>query len=81
MSEFVFRSGKHKGRSLQIVQAIDPGYFAWIKENRPEMLEESKEKKKPMKAAPRIEPPEVSSGAKSAIQPNLNFWNEKGGIH
>ena len=38
----VFRSGKYKGQSLEVVKQINPGYIRWIRENRPEMLVERK---------------------------------------
>jgi hypothetical protein len=76
MSEFVFRSGKHKGKSLQLVKKIDPGYVEWVRENQPKMLEEYKPKPKPTEPAPRREPPEDSEVPESSLKPNTNFWNE-----
>jgi len=37
-----FRSGKYAGLSVAHVQQIAPWYIAWVKENRPEMLQERK---------------------------------------
>lgn len=76
MSSFVFRSGKHKGKSLQLVQAIDPSYIVWVKENQPKMLEEHKEKPKPKEPPPRREPPPDDEVKEETLKPNLNFLNE-----
>jgi len=38
MGELIFRSGKHKGKTLSWVTENDPSYIVWIEENRPEML-------------------------------------------
>lgn len=74
MSSFVFKIGKHKGKSLELVKKIDPGYIKWAEQNAPKILEEYKPKPKP--AEPRKEVPEVNENKKSAIQPNLDFFNE-----
>lgn len=37
-----FRSGKYAGLSVAHVQQIAPWYITWVKENRPEMLQERK---------------------------------------
>ena len=36
------RTGKYAGQSLEDVSMIDPGYYRWIRLNRPEMLVERK---------------------------------------
>jgi len=72
----ILRSGKHKGKSLQLVQKIDPNYIEWVRENQPKMLEEYKPKPKEVKPTPRREPPEDSEVKESALKPNLNFLNE-----
>ena len=45
----VLRSGKYKGYTVQEVMYSDPGYYNWIRINRPEMLIESKAKPKAQK--------------------------------
>ena len=75
MSSFVFQKGKHKGKSLQLVEKIDPQYIVWAKENAPGLLKEWKPTPKP--APPRMEPPEDGEVVKSAMQPNLDFLNQK----
>jgi len=77
---FVFRSGEHAGKTYCLVKKTNPSYIRWIKENRPEMLVERKEKPKPVEpkpAAPRKEVPEDSEVIQSSIQPNLDFLNQK----
>ena len=46
-----FRSGKYAGMSVTHVQQIAPGYIAWVKQNRPEMLRERKPGKQKMAIA------------------------------
>lgn len=77
MSTFIFKFGKHKGKSLQIVQKVDPSYIEWAKINAPKLLEEYKPVPKKTEPAPRREPPEDSEVTPSALQPNLNFLFEK----
>lgn len=64
------RSGKYSGKTVDWLRDNDPMYLLWVEENRPEMLKEFKAKP----AAKRIEPTVVS--LPSALQPNLNFYNE-----
>ena len=45
----VLRSGKYKGFTVQEVMYSDPGYYNWIRINRPEMLIERKVKPKAQK--------------------------------
>ena len=45
----VLRSGKYKGYTVQEVMYSDPGYYNWIRINRPEMLIERKAKPKAQK--------------------------------
>lgn len=78
MSDFVMRSGKHEGKTLDWVKKNDLSYLMWVKENQPRMLEPTKQKAEPKPVGPRIEPPEKSDSPKSgAMKPNLNFLNEK----
>jgi len=37
-----FRSGKYAGLPVAHVQQIAPWYITWVKENRPEILQERK---------------------------------------
>ncbi|HUS51779.1 MAG TPA: hypothetical protein VMZ91_16545 [Candidatus Paceibacterota bacterium] len=69
----IFRTGKHAGKTLEEVQLIEPGYIAWIKENRPEMLKERKQPKKP-----EASPKEVSeeSEKKYILPENTDFLNQ-----
>lgn len=73
---FKFRSGKHKGRTLDWVSENDPSYLAWIKENQPKMLEPTKVKQEaPKKDVPKKEV-KFDDTPKSAMRLNDNFDNE-----
>jgi hypothetical protein len=72
----IFRSGKHEGKSIELVKKIDPGYIEWVKENRPEMLEEYKPKVKKQESKEKVQPPEDEEVKPKSLQPNLNFLNE-----
>ncbi len=74
---FIFRGGKHKGKSYGIVRKIDPGYISWCEDNAPNMLKEKKKPAAPVAASVRKEPPEDSEVIESSLKPNLNFLNEK----
>lgn len=65
MSDFTFRTGKHKGQTKDWVKSNDPNYYSWVKENRPEMLKGPKSTNKV-----------VNDYKPSPITPNLNFDNE-----
>lgn len=78
---FIFKGGKHSGKTYSFVSQIDPSYITWCEKNAPGMLKERKQKKERPAPPKIVNPPEVSSGTKSAIQPNLNFVFERGGIH
>jgi hypothetical protein len=41
----VFRTGKYKGKTVGEVLKIDINYVVWVKENRPEMLNDRTPKK------------------------------------
>jgi hypothetical protein len=73
---FVFKGGKHSGKSYGLVKKIDPGYISWCEENAPGMLKEKKPKPKPSEPPPRKEPPPDSEVEESSMKPNTNFWNE-----
>ena len=74
---FIFRGGKHNGKSYGIVRKIDPGYITWCEENAPNMLKEKKKPAAPVETSARKEPPEDSEVIESSLKPNLNFLNEK----
>lgn len=74
---FVFRGGKHNGKSYGIVRKIDPGYISWCEDNAPNMLKEKKKPVAPTEFKGRKEPPEDSQVIESSLKPNLNFLNEK----
>jgi len=60
----ILRSGKYKGYTVQEVMYTDPGYYNWIRINRPEMLVERKAKPK----AQKIEVPEEELEEKQAYK-------------
>ena len=66
MSKFTFRTGKHKGKTLDWVEDNDPSYIVWVEENRPEMLKEPKKKEDKPDPNFRFKP----------LTPNLDFDNE-----
>ena len=73
---FVFKFGKHSGKSYALVKKTDPGYIKWAEANAPNLLKEKK-KVEPKPATPIVAPPE-SSGEKSIVTlPNLGFFSEK----
>jgi hypothetical protein len=39
--DFVFRSGKYKGKTYSFVRRVDPRWLSWVEINRPEMLRET----------------------------------------
>lgn len=83
----IFWTGKHKGKSIELVKKIEPSYIKWCEEEAPWLLKEKgadkKEKlnnfkPKPMQGAPaRKEVPEDSDVPPSSIQPNTDFLNQK----
>lgn len=75
-NNFIFRGGKHAGKTYGLVYKIDPGYILWCEENAPGMLKGKNKPKTVVPAAPRREPLEDSEIVKGAIQPNLNFLDE-----
>jgi hypothetical protein len=72
MGSFIFKSGKHIGKSLDWVEEFDSGYLNWVKENRPQML---KETSTPIKKNKKDN--ELPDSPISAIKPNMDFDNEK----
>jgi len=70
--DFVFKFGKHAGKTYEWVEENNPSYIVWAEESAPNLLKESKPKPKP------VEQKTITfSDAKSTtMSPNLNFWNE-----
>lgn len=71
---FVLANGKHQGKTIGAIKKIEPSYITWAIKNAPGLL---KPKKAPIPAAPRTEPLEESNPNRSAMQPNMNFFQEK----
>src|ERR1035441_6828497 len=66
-TNFILRSGKYVGKTMEWVENHDPSYLVWVEENRPQMLKEPK----------KVEIKNFTIEAKStAIQPNLDFWKD-----
>lgn len=71
---FVFKFGKHAGKTYGWVRENAPSYLAWVKENAPNMLKVPKPKEpKPIVVPKTID---LSDNSIKAMVPNLNFWNE-----
>jgi len=71
-NQFILRSGKFSGKTIEFVQTQEPSYLNWIKENRPEMLKGSEVVPK------QVVKKEIKfrDGPIKSIVPNLNFDNE-----
>jgi hypothetical protein len=67
--KFVFRSGKHAGKTIAWVKENFPSYLVWVQENQPNMLKGSEDK-------PKVEVKAVAVEVTKSMVPNLNFWNE-----
>lgn len=81
----IFWTGKHKGKSFELVRKIEPTYIPWCEANAPWMLKEKKFEPKQIIVKPkeqgspvRKEVPEESEAPKSSLQPNLDFLSQKG---
>lgn len=72
--DFVFRSGKYVGKTVDWVRDNDAWYIVWVEENRPEMLKELKEK--PKISSKNNKEIILTNTSYNSIQPNMNFWNE-----
>ncbi len=72
MSDFVFRTGKHTGKTLEWVEQNDSSWLTWVKANRPEML-----KVIAVKPSGRKNESELPDHPITAMKPNMNFDNEK----
>lgn len=70
---FVFRGGKHNGKTYGWVRLNEPSYITWCKEKAPFMLKTKAEPKPQPEIKKEIK---FSDGPIASIQPNLNFWNE-----
>ena len=68
--DFILRSGKYVGKTIQWLKINNPQYLEWITLNKPTMLVGSKQQDKPKTE---ISDEEIVS----AMKPNLNFDNEK----
>ena len=68
---FIFRSGKHAGKTIAWVRENHPSYLSWVQENQPNMLKGSEDKPKP-----KVEVKAVAVEVTKSMVPNLNFWNE-----
>jgi hypothetical protein len=64
----VFRTGKYKGKTVGEVLKIDINYVVWVKENRPEMLNDRTPKKEVT-----IETPKPVSKSIPTINPEDAF--------
>jgi hypothetical protein len=74
MGDFIFWGGKHKGKSLQLVEKTDPQYVAWVRANAPNLLKEQKVKKEIVV----VKPQEIAAKPKMTLEPNLDFLKQKG---
>jgi len=70
---FIFKYGKHTGKSVAWVNDNDPSYLIWVKENAPNLL-----KDKPKKVEEKCEPKKVEFRNEpiKTMVPNMNFWDE-----
>lgn len=76
---FIFRGGKHNGKTYGEVKKKDPGYIYWCEQNAPGMLKEKKAKiiePRPSEPVPRKEPPPDDEVQESSLKPNVDFWNQ-----
>jgi hypothetical protein len=66
---FVFKFGKHVGKTYAWVEEHHPTYIDWVKKEAPHML------KAKAAAKPKTTVTQLDDNPKS-LQPNLNFYNE-----
>lgn len=81
-ADFIWRSGKFKGKTYAWVSTYQPWYINWVLENRPEMLVE-RNKPKPKQCSGEDDEDEESISEhqwkkSKLIQPNLDFFKENG---
>jgi hypothetical protein len=74
---FIFRNGKYAGKTFGFVKQNNPSYIDWARANAPNLLKEYKKKESSETSTEKIKPTEYLKGSRSAIQPNLDFYNEK----
>lgn len=67
---FIFKFGKHSGRTYAWVEENDPTYIDWARKNAPRLLEQPKPKTEPKTNIVMIE------DKPNGLQPNHNFYNE-----
>ena len=79
-SDFVFRTGKHKGKTYEWVSENHPYYIDWVMFERPEMLQErNPDGRKPKAVVPSYlldDEDEDESFKFKPLTPNYNFENE-----
>ena len=67
---FIFKFGKHKGKSVNWVRDNDESYLIWVEECAPNLLTNTPPKTNTVK------PVAMKDTPKQTMKPNLNFWNE-----
>ena len=78
-NDFIFRSGKHKGRTYRWVEENYPRYIDWVMMERPEMLQEkSQYRRKANVVVPDYlqDDEEEETFKWKPLTPNYNFDNE-----
>ena len=78
-TDFVFRTGKYKGKTYQEVASTNPGYIDWVLMERPEMLRERDNSRKPNTVVPSyLQEQDEEDGPTGfkPLTPNYNFENE-----
>jgi hypothetical protein len=73
-NSFIFKYGKHKGKSVAWVDDNDPSYLIWVQENAPNLLKDTPKKVEPKPAEPKKV--EFRKEPIKTMVPNMNFWNE-----
>ena len=71
---FIFKYGKHTGKTYAWVEEHYPSYLVWVRENAPNLLKEPKPKVEPKP----VEKKELTFRDEKlpSMEPNLNFYNE-----
>lgn len=67
--DFIFRNGKHTGKTYKFVKETNPSYICWAEENAPGLLKEPKKK-----VIKETQDGEIKKWGN--LSPNLNFFNE-----
>jgi hypothetical protein len=68
---YILTGGKHKGRTIAWIEENDMSYLNWVKQNAAGLIKGANTPPPVVKRV--LEDKDVP---KSAIQPNLNFFNE-----